>query len=521
MLEGSEGKIIKVEAQIARGLPYFIIVGLGDTAVIEARERVKTAMQVSGFEFPRFRKVVNLSPAHTKKHGTQFDLAIAVSLLRESKQVIARDILDSSVFIGELSLDGSIRGTRGTLAIVEAAKKAMFKNVFVGAERASEALLVKDIRVFAPKNLQELMAHLKGEKTLKEASAIGLRPSRKVFQKTIKGHSLIKRAVQIATLFRHHLVLIGPPGAGKSLLARSIESMAPLLTEPEIPEVAKIYSAFTDENFGDGKIYRPFREVSGTVNLSNFTAEMSLAHKGFLFLDDFHNFSRAHIEAILKPMEERTIFVNSGRKKISLPADFMLVATMNPCPCGQKSVFDDGKCKCKEWECRRYFGRFPQAFWDRVDMVVEVGGEEDLGAREESELVKRGEREDLGPSGNSELVKRRGLREDLGPSATSELVKRGIREEKIREIAEIQQQRLKGFGVSFNGEMPDEAIAQTCKLDERGEELMLKALKMKMVSGRGYFNAIKLARSIADFEGHEWIEPTDIAEAIGYKRVPN
>ncbi|EKD64329.1 MAG: hypothetical protein ACD_51C00025G0004 [uncultured bacterium] len=487
MVEGAEGKIIRVESQIARGLPYFIIVGLGDSAVIEARERVKTAMQVSGFEFPRMRKVVNLSPAHLKKHGTQFDLAIAVSLLRESKQIIARDILDSSVFIGELSLDGSIRGTRGTIAIVEAAKKAGFKNIFIGTDRASEALLVPDIRVFAPKNLQELVAHLKGIKILKDAVAIGLKPCKKEFSKITKGHSVVKRAVQIAALFRHHLVLIGPPGAGKSLMARSIEAMTPALTGKEIPEVVKIYSAFTDENFSSGKIYRPFREVSSTVSLSAFTGggghagEMSLAHKGFLLLDDFHNFSRAHIEAILKPMEERHIFVNSGRKKTSLPSDFMLIATMNPCPCGEKSILSDSKCKCKEWEVTRYLGKFPQAFWDRVEMVVEIDGRWQ---------VADGRAEDG----------------------------RDVSEGKIQEVIERQQRRLKDFDVSFNGEMPDVAIAQTCKLDERGEEILFKALKMKMISGRGYFNAIRLARSIADVEGHESIQPADIAEALGYRK---
>jgi len=485
MLRGPRAEIVRVETQLARGLPYFVFVGLADTAVREARDRVKISIQNSGFDFPRFRKVVNLAPSNIRKKGTQFDLSIAVGLLAASKQIVARDLLESSVFVGELNLDGTIRGTSGTLAMVEAARDAGFKRVFIGDNRMPEANLVKGIRIFAPRNLKELTMHLKGERTLGEASNLILKASTYEQGSNVKGHEIVKRALQIACLFRHHIVLVGPPGMGKSLLARSVTSLLPKLNKTEMLDVVRLYSSFTDTDFG-GEVFRPFREVSHTVSVSALTGggvtltagEMSLAHKGVLMLDDLHNFSRAHIEALLKPMEEKEVFVSSGRKKIVMPADFMLIATMNPCPCGKRSILNQGECECREFALKRFAGKFPAAFWDRVDMVLEVPNlrEEDV-VEQEGEGVMRGGRKAL----------------------------------------ERQHRRLIKSTVSFNGEMSVSDVGHLCKMHLRAEDLLKRAIKTKMVSGRGYFNAIKVAQSIADLEGHEKIEPQDIAEALSYR----
>lgn len=487
MISGAKGEVVRVETELVRGLPYFIIVGLGDAAVTESRERVKVAMQSSGFDFPRFRKVVNLAPAGLKKKGTQFDLAIAVGLLKASKQIVAREILESSVFIGELALDGSIRGVRGTLAMTEAAKKAGYKCVFVGMERVREACLVPGIRVFAFNNLRDLVMHLKGEKLKREVKGVGFKSVPWKTACTIKGQDLIKRAINIAAAGRHHLVLTGPAGMGKSLLARSIQSLLPPLTENEIVEVIRLYSIFTDQDFSDGAISRPFREISHTTSLGSITGggvklqagEMSFAHKGALFLDDIHNFSRPQIEALLKPMEERKAFVSSGKQKISLPSDFMLVATMNPCHCGKRTSLEQSECKCKEGDLRRFTGRFPQAFWDRVDMVVEV------------------------PSLNEEDFDGQDI---------------GYRVEDF--VFERQHQRLKSVRANYNGEMDAKTVEVFCPVEDSALELLNKALKMKILSGRGYFNTLKVAQSIADLNKHESIEATDVSEAMFYRKDP-
>lgn len=485
MTEGVTSKIVGVETELARGMPYFILVGLADASVNEAKERVRTAILSSGFEFPRFRKVVNLAPSSLRKHGTQFDLPIAVGLLAASGKV-KLDLLDSSIFIGELALSGAIRGVRGTLSMAEEAKNAGFKRIFVSADRAKEAGLVAGIEIFIPKNLKELAAHLNGVKEAPKYSAEKFEIKKPVGTVGIKGHSIVKRALSIAVSGRHHIILVGAAGMGKTILAKSVAGLMPPLSQEDIAEIAKVYSAFTDSDFSSG-IERPFREISNTVSVGTLigggvklrAGEMTLAHKGILMADDIHTFSRMHVEALLKPMEERTILVSAGKKKVSLPADFSLIATMNPCPCGERLAYNDFKCKCKSFEVKRFLAKFPQAFWDRVDMVLEV---------------PRLEEEDLTPN-------------DADVRCTD-----------LKRICERQHGRLSKFGLKFNGEMDVSIVGNTCELKKSASELLNKALAANMVSGRGYFNTIKVARSIADIENHDEIEPSDIAEALSYRK---
>jgi len=484
MVREGSGEIVRVETELARGLPYFVMVGLASKDVTEARERVKVAIQNSGLEFPRFRKVVNLSPSNVRKHGSQFDLAIALGILNASKQIVARDWLESSVFVGELTLDGGIRGVRGTLAMVEAAKRVGFKNVFVGMDRVGEACLVEGMRVFAFKNLRDLVSHLKGEKLMNEVKKNFLIPGVRKVDSYIKGHSIVKRALRLAAGFRHHIILIGPPGMGKSVLARSVAGMLPPLAENEIAEVVRVYSSFTNEDFGDGRVLRPFREVAHTISRGSLVGggvklqvgEMSLAHKGVLLIDDLHNFSRPQVEAMLKPMEEGKVIVSAGKKKVCLPSDFTMVATMNPCACGHRSVYNQGKCTCREFELNRFMGKIPRAFWDRVDMVVEV-------------------------------------------PCISE--KAEIRSEKMSKKWNVERQhrRLKDSVANFNGEMASGEVQKLCNLSKSANDLLEKAAQKKMVSGRGYFNTIKVARSIADLEDSTKIEPQHISEALSYRKV--
>ncbi|HAU39384.1 MAG: Mg chelatase, subunit ChlI, magnesium chelatase family protein [Candidatus Peregrinibacteria bacterium GW2011_GWF2_43_17] len=485
MTEGVASKIVGVETELARGMPYFIMVGLADTEVTEAKERVRTAILSSGFEFPRFRKVINLAPSNLRKHGTQFDLPIAVGLLAATAK-IKPDLLDSSVFIGELALGGAIRGVRGTLSMVEEAKNAGFKRVFVSADRAKEAGLVPGIEIFIPKNLKELVSHLNGGKEVTKYSVEKFEIKRPEGTVGIKGHSIVKRALSIAISGRHHIVLVGAAGMGKTILAKSVTGLMPPLSQEDISEIVKVYSSFTDDDLSSG-IERPFREISNTVSVGTLigggsklrAGEMTLAHKGVLMTDDIHTFSRAHVEALLKPMEEKVVLVSTGKKKVLLPADFSLIATMNPCPCGERLAYNDFKCGCKSSEVKRFLSKFPQAFWDRVDMVLEV---------------PRLEEEDLTPDDAN------------------------VRGVDLKKIYERQHGRLSKFGLKFNGEMDVAIVGNACELKKGASELLNRALAANMVSGRGYFNTIKVARSIADFEDHKDIEPSDIAEALSYRK---
>lgn len=495
---GLEGQLVEVEVDISGGLPSTTIVGLPDTAVQESRERVRSAIRNAGCRFPGTRITVNLAPADLKKAGPAYDLPIAISILLSSEQVS----FDASraLFLGELSLDGTLRHTHGILPMVCLAKEKALSPVFVPAVDAREAALINGIRVIPLESLAQLVAHLRGDITIPdyvpaedpfdaaEHREIGIDMAH------IKGQEHAKRALEIAAAGAHNVLMSGPPGSGKTLLARSIASILPRMTLEESLEATKIYSV-------SGLlppdvpviVHRPFRAPHYTISHVGLVGggrwprpgEISLSHRGVLFLDELPEFGQADLEVLRQPMEDKVVTITRAQGSVTFPANFMLVAAMNPCPCGYYG--DPAKpCTCSPVAVARYQKRISGPLLDRLDIYIDV-------PRIEYEKLAD---DRLGES--SETIRAR-----------------------VEAARNIQQRRFAGTRLTCNADMTPIEIREFCRTEPAAQTLLQTAVQRLSLSARSFHHVLKLSRTIADLDGADIIAARHVAEALQYRpRMP-
>ena len=486
---------IEVEVDVINSLPNITIVGLPDNAVNEARERVRSAIKNSGFSFPTGRVVVNLAPADIRKEGTNFDLPIAIGILKEQGISIPDD--STMGFLGELSLDGSLRKITGVLPLVNGLKDAGVKTVFVPRENAKEAALAQDMKVFGAEHLADIVNHFNG--TPLDSTVVDVNEylnnaleSDFVFDfKDVKGQQKAKMALEIAAAGGHNVLMSGAPGSGKTLMAKCLASILPPLELEEALELTKIYSISgllqDDEPL---MTKRPYRSIHHTASSNGIIGggsnpkpgEITLAHRGVLFLDEIVEFPRQVLEVLRQPLEDGEVSISRAKVSVKYPAKFMLVAAMNPCPCGYLGD-KEKQCTCADYQVQKYVSKLSGPLMDRIDLVVNVPR--------------------LTPD---ELVQ---IKEEAEPSAK-------IRERVIR-ARKIQSERYKNEGIFTNSELNNKQIKQYCKLDESSAEFMKAAAQKYQLSGRKFNRILKLARTIADLKDAENISLQHLTLALQYR----
>lgn len=493
---GLEAVPIEVEIDIAsQGLPSFTIVGLPDKAVEESKERVRSAIKNSGADFPAKRITVNLAPADLPKEGPSYDLPIALGILLASEQL--KTEIDDAIFMGELSLDGRLRHTNGILPQAIMAKEKKIKRVFLPAINAKEAAILKGIQIFPVPTLLSLFYHLHGQKKIIPQRHINIKSHFKnesfdLDMNEVKGQEQAKRALEIAAAGAHNILFKGPPGAGKTLLARTLPSILPYLTFDEALEVTKIYSISGLLDKKSLVVKRSFRSPHHTTSHIGLIGggavpkpgEISLAHRGVLFLDEFPEFPRHVLEALRQPMEDGNVTISRSSGRINFPAKFMLVAAQNPCPCGYLGD-NTRECRCGPSQIIRYQKRISGPMLDRIDIHLDVPA-----------------------------VKIEKLTTD-DPKIKTES-SREIRK-RVQIARDMQTKRFKGKKITSNSEMGNKDLKELCVLTKDSLDLLRLAVEKMKLSARSYHRTIKLARTIADLEEAKNIKVNHIAEALQYR----